>query len=218
MYFLHITILLLIFANKLAYSITKNTIMAQKITFSLSPEIVADATEGLLLGDFNNWLEEAGVKLKKQKDGSLKATLDLEPGIYQYRYFLNDGRWVNDANAVGYNFVGEFGVDNCVISVSAEEVKETIAKSEIAAAVAPKKVAAKKEVAPKAAAPKTEKVAAPKPAAKTATPKAAAPKAAAPKVATPKAAAPKVAAKSAAPKAAAKKAVAPAKKAAKKGK
>lgn len=187
--------------------------MAQKITFSLSPEIVADATEGLLLGDFNNWLEEAGVKLKKQKDGSLKATLDLEPGIYQYRYFLNDGRWVNDANAVGYNFVGEFGVDNCVISVNAEEVKETLAKKEIAAVASPKKAAVKKEVAPKVAAPKTEKVAAPKAAAKTATPKAAAPK-----VATPKAAAPKVAVKAAAPKAAAKKAVAPAKKATKKGK
>jgi hypothetical protein len=178
--------------------------MAQKMTFSLAPEIVADATEGLLLGDFNNWLQEKGVKLKKQKDGSLKATINLEPGTYQYRYFLNDGRWVNDGNAVGYNFVGEFGVDNCVISVPAMEVKETIAIGEQVIAVAPKKAAAKKEVAPKAAAPKAEK--------------AAAPKAAAPKAAAPKAAAPKASAKVAAPKTAVKKVVAPAKKAAKKGK
>jgi hypothetical protein len=183
--------------------------MAQKMTFSLAPEIVADATEGLLLGDFNNWLQEKGVKLKKQKDGSLKATINLEPGTYQYRYFLNDGRWVNDGNAVGYNFVGEFGVDNCVISVPAMEVKETIAIGEQVIAVAPKKAAAKKEVAPKAAAPKAEKAAAPK---------AAAPKAAAPKAAAPKAAAPKASAKVAAPKTAVKKVVAPAKKAAKKGK
>jgi hypothetical protein len=183
--------------------------MAQKMTFSLAPEIVADATEGLLLGDFNNWLQEKGVKLKKQKDGSLKATLNLEPGTYQYRYFLNDGRWVNDGNAVGYNFVGEYGVDNCVISVPAMEVKETIAIGEQVIAVAPKKAAAKKEVAPKAAAPKAEKAAAPK---------AAAPKAAAPKAAAPKAAAPKASAKVAAPKTAVKKVVAPAKKAAKKGK
>jgi hypothetical protein len=182
--------------------------MAQKMTFSLAPEIVADATEGLLLGDFNNWLKEAGVKLKKQKDGSLKATLNLEPGTYQYRYFLNDGRWVNDGNAFGYNFVGEFGVDNCVISVPAAEVKETVAKGELVTAVAAKKVAAKKEVAPKAVAPKTEKVAAPKAANKAAT---------TPKVAT-KPAAPKVAAKAVAPKVAAKKVEAPAKKASKKGK
>ena len=32
--------------------------MAKKITFSLAPEIVADATEGILLGDFNNWLQQ----------------------------------------------------------------------------------------------------------------------------------------------------------------
>lgn len=167
--------------------------MAQKITFSLAPEIVADATEGLLLGDFNNWLEEEGVKLKKQKDGSLKASLSLEPGTYQYRYLLNDGRWVNDGNAVGYNFVGEFGVENCVITVIEEKAKTLDAKSEPAPAapVATKKAAVKKEVP--------------------------APKATAPKAAAPKAAAPKPAAK-AAPKAAPKKEAAPAKKAAKKTK
>ena len=164
--------------------------MAKKITFSLAPEIVADATEGLLLGDFNNWLHEAGIQLKKQKDGSLKATLSLEPGIYQYRYFLNDGRWVNDGNASGYSFVGEFGVDNCVISVPFEEVKETVAKGELVTdlAVEPKKAVTKKVAAPKAAvvekpkaavkkatAPKAEKVAAPKAAAKKPAAKAAAP-------------------------------------------
>ncbi len=177
--------------------------MAQKITFSLAPEIVADATEGLLLGDFNNWLEEEGVKLKKQKDGSLKASLSLEPGTYQYRYLLNDGRWVNDGNAVGYNFVGEFGVENCVITVIEEKAKTPAAKSEPAPAapVATKKAAVKKEVP----APKAEKAAAPKA------------KATAPKAAAPKAAAPKPAAK-AAPKAAPKKEAAPAKKAAKKTK
>lgn len=163
--------------------------MSKKITFSLAPEIAAEATEGLLLGDFNNWLHEAGIELKKQKDGSLKATVDLEPGVYQYRYFLNDGRWVNDGNANGYSFVGEFGVDNCIIAVPFEEVIETVAKGELVTdiEVKPKKVAVKKEVAPKAkvaekpaAAPK--KVAAPaaKPVAPKAAVKKAAPKAAAP--------------------------------------
>ena len=145
--------------------------MTKKITFSLAPEIVAEATEGILLGDFNNWLHEAGIKLKKQKDGSLKATVDLEPGIYQYRYFLSDGRWVNDGNADGYSFNGAYGVDNCVISVPFEQVKETIAKGELVTdvEVKPKKAAPKKEAAPKkptAAKAKSEKAAAPKAAAK----------------------------------------------------
>ncbi len=163
--------------------------MSKKITFSLAPEIVAEATEGLLLGDFNNWMQEAGIKLKKQKDGSLKATVDLEPGVYQYRYFLNDGRWVNDGNANGYSFVGEFGVDNCIISVPFEEVKETVATGELVTdiEVKPTKAAVKKEAAPKAKvaekpAAATKKAATPaaKPAAPKAAVKKAAPKAAAP--------------------------------------
>lgn len=126
--------------------------MAKKITFTLAPEIVANATEGILLGDFNSWIHESGTKLKKQKDGSLKATLELEPGIYQYRYFLNDGRWVNDGNAQGYAFNGEYGVDNCIISIPFEEVIETIAKGELVTdvEVKPKKTATKKEVVSKA--------------------------------------------------------------------
>jgi hypothetical protein len=185
--------------------LTKKFIMAKKITFSLAPEIVADATDGLLLGDFNNWLHETGIKLKKQKDGSLKAAVDLEPGVYQYRYFLSDGRWVNDGNANGYSFNGEFGVDNCVISVPFEEVKETVAKGELITniEVKAKKVAPKKEVA----APKAKVAEAPKPAAKKVVAKKAAP-------AAPKAAAPKAAVKKAAPK----KAAAPAKKVVKKAK
>jgi hypothetical protein len=168
--------------------------MAKKITFSLAPEIVAEATDGILLGDFNNWLHESGIKLKKQKDGSLKVTVDLEPGVYQYRYFLNDGRWVNDGNANGYSFVGEYGVDNCVISVPFEEVKETIAKGELVTDidVKAKKAASKKPTEAKAAPAPKAKPAAKKPVAKIE-------KAVAPKAAAPKATAKKPAAKAAAP-------------------
>ena len=157
--------------------------MSKKITFLLQPEIVADAMEGIVLGDFNNWLHESGIKLKKQKDGSLKASIDLEPGIYQYRYFLNDGRWVNDSNATSYYFNNEYCVDNCVIAID-EEVRETIATAaEIAATVEvkPKKAVAKKanskvEENPKAAVKKAVAVKA-KPAAKAVAPKATAAKA-----------------------------------------
>ena len=76
-----------------------------KVKFILTPEIVGDATDALLLGDFNNWDPNAGIGLKVQKDGTLAATVALEPGkTYQYRYFLSDGRWVNDANATQYAF------------------------------------------------------------------------------------------------------------------
>ena len=127
--------------------------MAKKVKFILSADIVADATEGLLLGEFNNWDIENGFTMKKAKDGSLMATVSLEEGrVYQYRYLLNDGRWVNDQNAQ-YVHDERFHVENCVIevpvgeeaavAVSADKVKTTKAK----AAPADKAVkTAKKEI------------------------------------------------------------------------
>jgi predicted flap endonuclease-1-like 5' DNA nuclease len=95
--------------------------MAKKVKFILSADIVADATEGLLLGEFNNWDIDNGFTLKKAKDGSLMTTVSLEEGrAYQYRYLLNDGRWVNDQSA-RYIHDERFQVANCVIEVPAGE-------------------------------------------------------------------------------------------------
>jgi hypothetical protein len=127
--------------------------MAQKITFTVSAEIVDNATSGILLGDFNNWEFEKGIALKQQKDGSLKTTVALESGTYQYRYFLSDGRWVNDGNADAYVYSEEFFVDNCVINVPEEAPKPSKKASAKPAPlveetpVARKKAATKKAVA-----------------------------------------------------------------------
>ncbi len=114
--------------------------MAKKVKFILSADIVANATEGLLLGEFNNWDLENGFTMKKAKDGSLMATVSLEEGrAYQYRYLLNDGRWVNDEHAQ-YVHDERFQVENCVIVVPAGEeaavaVSDVKAKSPKAKAV-----------------------------------------------------------------------------------
>ena len=99
--------------------------MKTKIEFILSAEIVANATDGLLLGDFNAWNEENGIPLKKKKDGSFKATLELEAGqTYEYRYLLNDGHWVNDDRANSSAYAHGYQVENCVITVPAEVAKQ----------------------------------------------------------------------------------------------
>jgi hypothetical protein len=99
--------------------------MSTKITFTLPAEVVANAGSGLLLGDFNNWDDNKAPQLKKQKDGSLKVTVTLEEGkTYQYRYLLDDGRWVNDYTAETYAHVSGYGVDNCVITVPEKNVAE----------------------------------------------------------------------------------------------
>lgn len=113
--------------------------MTKKITFTLPAEVVAEATSGLLLGEFNNWDHSTGLSLKKQKDGSMKATAALEAGkTYQYRYLLNDGRWVNDQTAETYVHVSGYQVENCVITIPEAAAPKT------AKAAAPAK--AKKEV------------------------------------------------------------------------
>jgi predicted flap endonuclease-1-like 5' DNA nuclease len=102
--------------------------MSKKVKFILSADIVGEATEAVLLGDFNNWDLNAGIGLKVQKDGTLAATVALEPGSYQYRYYLSDGRWVNDSNAQQYAHNPVFQVDNCVVTVAAEQAAAPKAK------------------------------------------------------------------------------------------
>ncbi len=130
--------------------------MAKKVKFILSADIVANATEGLLLGEFNNWDIENGFTMKKAKDGSLMATVSHEEGrAYQYRYLLNDGRWVNDGSANQYIHDERFQVENCVIKVPTGEVAAvavSVGKSKAAkakAAPAVKEVKAKESKAAK---------------------------------------------------------------------
>ncbi len=112
----------------------------KKINFSLAPEIVGDATSGILLGEFNNWDSSNGIELKRAKDGSLATSVSLETGkSYEYRYLLNDGRWVNDANADAYSFIFNYQIDNCVISVEKEAVKAKPVVKKVAAKPATKK-------------------------------------------------------------------------------
>lgn len=104
--------------------------MSTKVTFTLPAEVVADATSGIILGEFNNWDNTTATSLKKQKDGSMKAVLSLESGrAYQYRYLLNDGRWVNDHTADNFVHVAGLHVENCVINVPAAIVENTIEAS-----------------------------------------------------------------------------------------
>ncbi|AFK02584.1 hypothetical protein Emtol_1438 [Emticicia oligotrophica DSM 17448] len=134
----------------------KYNMSSKKIDFLLPADVAAGATSGILLGNFNNWDSNQGVALKKQKDGSLKATVTLQAGLYEYRYLLNDGRWVNDTQASKY--IPEFAVENCVIEVVADapvapapKAKAVKAKTtaEPVAAKAPAKTAKAKTAEPK---------------------------------------------------------------------
>jgi predicted flap endonuclease-1-like 5' DNA nuclease len=104
--------------------------MTVKVNFVLAANIVAGATDGVLLGEFNNWNTGTAIKLNKENDGSLTATLELEAGAtYQYRYLLSDGRWVNDDRAEQYRHADGYQIENCVIHVPRETLTKTKAST-----------------------------------------------------------------------------------------
>ncbi len=114
------------------------------VVFSLPGEALGTANSAVLLGDFNNWDIDQAIALKPHKDGTLKAKVKLKPGqTYEYRFLLNDGRWVNDWEAQGYVHKQHFGIDNSVITVEVELEVEKKVKTKTAdkAPKAVKKVA-----------------------------------------------------------------------------
>ena len=48
-----------------------------------------------LVGNFNNWDKNID-HMVKQPDGSFKFTFFLNPGVYHYKFVLNDIEWIPD--------------------------------------------------------------------------------------------------------------------------
>ena len=83
----------------------------RRITFQIhSP----DADEIYLCGSFNDW-DPTARPLRQQKDGKWKTTINLEPGVYEYR-FVVDGNWQNDPLCLE-RCGNEFGSENCIVRV-----------------------------------------------------------------------------------------------------
>ncbi len=88
-----------------------------KVKFTLSPEEAGNAETAALLGDCNNWNPEA-TPMKKQKDGSFSATINLPAGsTNKFRYLLDGKRWVNDSMADGYEFCSFAGGENFLVNL-----------------------------------------------------------------------------------------------------
>ena len=80
----------------------------KKVTFSfLAPE----AESAALAGDFNDW-DPMRHPMKKDNKGVWKVSLNLAPGTYQYKFFV-DGAWYNDPSC-SECMANPFGTLNCV--------------------------------------------------------------------------------------------------------
>ena len=86
----------------------KSRILTRRVEFEfLAPQ----AKAAYLAGIFNNW-DTRGTPMKKDKVGKWRATLWLEAGKYEYRFFV-DGRWENDPSCTSW-VPNEFGTQNCL--------------------------------------------------------------------------------------------------------
>jgi 5'-AMP-activated protein kinase regulatory beta subunit len=84
---------------------------ARKVTFSfLAPE----ARKAELAGDFSDW-DPTKHPMKKAKKGVWTTSLNLAPGTYQYKFFV-DGAWYNDPSCTDC-VENPFGTLNCVKKV-----------------------------------------------------------------------------------------------------
>lgn len=87
-----------------------------KVKFVAPEPLAMESKKIYLAGDFNDWKYEETI-LKKQKNGTLATTIDLDTGgEYQYRYVLDGERWENDYDADKY-VPSSVGVENSVVVV-----------------------------------------------------------------------------------------------------
>ncbi len=101
-------------------------ILAAEFTFTYIPLEDEELISVSLRGSFNSWGEWP---MEKQPDGAWGITVDLEPGEYQYKFYIN-GKWPQDMsiaraggpvdpNAVGYINDG-FGGQNAICRIKEE--------------------------------------------------------------------------------------------------
>ena len=69
----------------------KQRIKRRKVTFSFK---AIDATEVILMGDFNDW-DPKKHPMNRNENGVWEKAIIIPPGRYEYK-FMVDGRWRED--------------------------------------------------------------------------------------------------------------------------
>lgn len=75
-----------------------------------------EASSVKIIGNFNNWTESEDFSMEFQEDGIWTKEILLEPGVYQYKFIVDDV-WVEDENNPDA-IEDRFGGRNSVIEVS----------------------------------------------------------------------------------------------------
>ncbi|HCY85129.1 MAG TPA: glycoside hydrolase [Desulfobacteraceae bacterium] len=88
-----------------------------RVRFKLYKKQIGSVDKVHLVGEFNDW-DEKQKPMKKLKSGDFSAVMDLKPDrAYQFRYLIDDNRWLNDETADAYCPSPFPGVENSVITL-----------------------------------------------------------------------------------------------------
>lgn len=88
-----------------------------------------------LAGEFNSWAA-SGLEMQKDDKGVYRATVDLAPGRYQYKFVLDGNQWREDPFAPGGFTDDGFGGKNGIVEIPAGVQSFTVGKAEGGAAAA----------------------------------------------------------------------------------
>ncbi len=114
---------------------TKFNKLTKKTVFTIEEPFAHSVS---VAGEFNGWNTQTHA-MKQDKKGIWKIDVPIDPGTYQFRYFVDQSRWVNDP-ASG-EIANEHGSANSVVVVAPIEkaAKKPAAKKTV------KKPAVKKD-------------------------------------------------------------------------
>lgn len=88
-----------------------------KVTFKVLKKHIGPAQSVKIIGEFNNWDLDAPA-MKKLKSGDFLFNIDLNKDqAYQFRYLVDNEKWMNDENADAYLPSPFPGIDNSVIAL-----------------------------------------------------------------------------------------------------
>ena len=88
-----------------------------KVTFKVLKKNIGPAQTVKIVGEFNNW-DLTTPSMKKLKNGDFSYIIDLHKDTaYQFRYLVDDEKWVNDEDADAYLPSPFPGIDNSVIAL-----------------------------------------------------------------------------------------------------
>lgn len=88
-----------------------------RVEFVYEPENPEEVFKVTVAGSFNNWNKDANPMTYDKKEGVWKTVLCLAPGKYQYKFVINDTKWIPDPNAKEFVPDG-YGGKNSVIVVT----------------------------------------------------------------------------------------------------